>query len=217
MSYLALVKTTMVNALLTTFDDLYPEVQFRGVHASIEYPLDRQNYPGIWVDYDDTGDLVRAGVAHEENHDPVTGQLVPPFTRWRFEGSATFTVVAETSLERDLLFDEVVNVIAFGSEDQVRGRFRRFVDSNEFVIIEPNYDMLTPGGSAATPGTPWGTDEIIYERTVSLDMIGEFYPEVATGNLVLLSRIQLDTPTASLADGSPLVGQASGPGVTDWH
>jgi hypothetical protein len=217
MSYLALVKTTMVNAISNTFDDQYPVAQFQGVHASIEYPNQAQNYPGIWIDYDDTSDLVRAGIAHEESHDPVTGELVPVFTRWRFAGTATFTVVALTSLERDLLFDEVVNTIAFGSQDEIRGRFRRFVDADPYVIIEPNYDSLPVGGSAATPGTPWGTDEIVYERTVSLDMIGEFYPEMATGSIALLSRIQLDPPIATLPDGSPLIGTPSGPGVTDWH
>jgi hypothetical protein len=217
MSYLTLVKTSMVDAVLGTFDADYPVQQFRGVHASIEYPVSAQAYPGIWIDYDDTADLARAGVAHVEHHDPDTGVLVPAFTRWRFAGTATFTVVALSSLERDLLYDELVSVIAFGSEDSVRGRFRHFIDSNEYVIIEANYDTLTVGGSAATPGTPWGTDEIVYERTISLDLIGEFFPDRATGTPALLSRIQLDPPVATLADGSPLIGPGSGSGVGDWH
>jgi len=217
MSYVTLVKTTVVNAILGTFDTQYPVQQFQGVRASIEYPIKEQDYPGIWVDYDDTGDLTRAGIAHLEHHDPSTGLLVPEFTRWRFAGAATFTIVAMTSLERDRLFDELVNVIAFGSQDPVRGRFRQFIDANPYVIIEANYDTLTVGGSAASPGTPWGSDEIVYERTVSLDMIGEFFPDMATGTPVLLSRVQIDFPEPTLPGDAPLIGEPSGPGVTNWH
>ena len=217
MSYLTLVKTTMVEAIQATFDTDYPVDQFAGVYSSIEYPVKPQAYPGIWVDYDDTDDLVQAGVGHLERKDPATGDPVPAFTRWRFTGTVSFTVVALTSLERDRLYDELVNVIAFGSQDPVRGRFRGLVEANPLVVIEARYDALTVGGAAATPGTPWLTDDIVYEKTVNLDVIGEFYPAATTGPLVLLSRVQVDPPSGVLPDGSPLIGAASGVTTNDWH
>lgn len=217
MSYLTQVKTTIVEALQTCFDDFYPVPQFRGVHTSIEYPTEKQNYPGLWIDYDDTEALVRAGVSHVEYLDPVSGEKVPPFTRWRYTGAVSITVVALTSLERDRLYDEVVNVIAFGSQDDERGRFRSLVQSNPFVTVDLNYDGVTPGGSSAAPGTPWETDEIIYEKTMTMDAIGEFYPTMGTGPVVLLSRVQVDAPVLSLSGDLPLSGQATGNTVTDWH
>ena len=217
MSYLTLVKTTMVEAVQATFDASYPDAQFAGTYCSIEYPVNPQAYPGIWVDYDDTDDLVQAGVGHLERRDPATGDPVPAFTRWRFTGTVSFTVVALTSLERDRLYDELVNVIAFGSQDPLRGRFRATVEADPLVVIEARYDALTVGGAAATPGTPWGSDDIVYEKTVNLDVIGEFYPVMAAGPLVLLSRVQVDPPTGTLPGGSPLIGAPTGSTAADWH
>lgn len=217
MSYLTQVKTTVVEALQTVFDGFYPVTQFRNVHTSIEYPEEKQDYPGLWIEYDDTEALMRAGVSHVEYVDPATGDRVPPFTRWRYTGAVSITVVALTSLERDRLYDEVVNVIAFGSQDAERGRFRSLVQANPFVTVDLNYDAVTPGGGSATPGTPWETDEIIYEKTMTIDAIGEFYPAMSTGPVILLSRVQVDTPLLSLSGDLPLSGQATGNTATDWH
>lgn len=213
MSYITPTKTMLVEAVQAAFDDVYPVAQFRGVRVSIEYPADKQAWPGVWIDYEDTADLQVAGVSHVEHTDPVTGFTVGPFTRWRFTGSASFTVVALTSLERDRLYDELVATIAFGRFDEIRGRFRAFIESNPLVIADINYDQVGSGGAAASPGTPWGTDEIVYERTFTLELIGEFVPDPAVSTLVPLSRIQVDFPDPSLPDGAPLIG-ASGDG---WH
>lgn len=217
MSYLTFVKTMLVSAVQAAFDASYPVAQFAGVRASIEYPVDKQAYPGVWIDYEDTADLQVAGVSHVEDIDPSSGLRVGPFTRWRYTGSASFTVVALTSLERDRLYDELVNTIAFGRYDTLRGRFRAYIESNPFVVADINYDQIGSGGAAASPGTPWGTDEIVYERTFTLEMIGEFVPSQTTGALVLLSKVLVDPPVPSLPDGSPLIGSPTGPTAGDWH
>lgn len=216
--YIAPLKTLLVESLAETFDNSYPVTEFRGVHVDLEYPVDKQMYPSIWVDYDDTQPLLKAGVAHQETAHPVTGTEVAPFTRWRFQGYVSLTTVAMTSLERDRLFDEMIRVVAFGNEDSIVGRFKNRIANNDLIAANLDTDKIEARGSAAAPGTPWGTDELMYERTLNLGILGEFVPDPGTGVLIPLSKI-LTIPVEVLP-GSPDDWDVSGygaPGQTAWH
>lgn len=187
--YLVTLKTMLVEATKKTFDQNYPEEDFRDVHISIEYPVDKQHYPGIWIDYSDTAPLEIAGIKHREYTEAGPGGQRRQVTRWKFTGYASFTVVALSSLERDRLFDEMVRVIAFGIEGSQVQEFRSYIENNEFIAANFDFDQIEVQGNAATPGTPWGTDEIIYERTLNMEVIGEFCSEGISASLVPLSRI----------------------------
>lgn len=216
--YIAPLKTLLVEALQGTFDSVYPVAKFRDLHASLEYPVDPQDYPSLWVDYDDTQPLQKAGVAHVETAHPVTGTTVAPFTRWRFQGYVSITTVALTSLERDELFDEVVRVVAFGNEDSVVGRFKDKILNNDLIAATLQTDRIEARGSAAAPGTPWGTDELMYERSLNLELIGEFVPDPGAGVLVPLSKI-IVSPTMVLPgeEYEGVVVDPDGPGFSQWH
>lgn len=171
--------TILTKGIKDTFNEDYPEVDFRNLYVSHEYPIDRQNYPGIWVDFRPTGSLRSAGVKHqefEEVFNPNTGISLPyRQKRWRFTGYAEFTVAALTSLERARLFDEMIKVVAFGNvDDTVRSTFRNLVEDNGLIAINGDFDALEQSGFAATPGTPWGSDDIIYEATLRMQVVGEF-------------------------------------------
>lgn len=200
--YLVKTKTMFVEALTETFDQFFPNPDFQQVHIGVEYPVDPQKYPSIWIDYEDTEDLVQAGVAHIETVDPDTQTDRAPFTRWRFQGYVSITVVAMTSLECDRLYDEVVRVVAFGGEDPTLGRFASYIDRNGFIALNLQTDRVQPRGAAAAPGTPWSTDELMYERTLNVEVIGEFIPDVASSSLVPLSKIvllpEIQSPTVPL-------------------
>lgn len=200
--YLVHLKTMLVNALRLTFDSEFPQSDFRNIYVSIEYPVDSASYPGIWCDYDDEQPLMRAGIDHHEMLDISTPEnsLFSPYTRWKFQGSVSMTIVAMTSLERDRLYDEVVRVLAFGNEDGATHQFRQYVENNEFIAANMNFDIIQPRGNVAAPGTPWGTDEIIYERTVNVDILGEFLADKITGSLVPLKRIEMVSTHQSLTE-----------------
>lgn len=212
--YITPLKTLVVTAFLQTFDSLYPVQEFQDLNIGLEYPVDAQNYPSIWVDYDDTQPLLKAGIAHVETED-ADGNAVAAFTRWRFQGYLSVTVVSLTSLERDRLFDEVVRVVAFGEQNSVVGRFKETIATNELIAANLNTDRIEARGSAAAPGTPWGTDELMYERTMNLEIIGEFVPDSTTGTLVNLTRI-VQIPTETL-DPANLIDPSYGGGFTEWH
>lgn len=207
--YLTLLKAMLVDAIKQTFNEDYPVKDFQGIHCSIEYPIDKMAYPGIWVDYTDTGNLMIAGINHREYSDEAADGTRKRYTRWRFSGYAQFTVVALSSLQRDRLYDELVRIMAFGNAPQGGGtdlniinRFRQIVESNEFIACNFDFDQIEPTGNAAAPGTPWGSDEIIYERSLNMEVIGEFVSDGETLALVDLAKVifdmQVETPSSVL-------------------
>jgi len=193
--YLTHLKAMVRVAVINTFDDQYPVEKFRKVWCSVEYPIQQQNYPGIWVDYDDAKPLEVAGISHVE-----TDEEGRPFTRWKFGGHATFTVVALSSLERDMLYDELVRVIAFGRQSTLTYRFRQYVQGNDLIACNFDFDTIQPGGNAAMSGTPWGSDEVIYEKSFSLQAIGEFVVDPEDGEIVPLSKIIVTGRTGGTED-----------------
>lgn len=219
MSYLVPLKTMVVTALRQTFDVDFPDDRFRDVNVSIEYPVAKQHYPGIWIDYDDTANLVRAGVDHQEDElITVPDALTAQFTRWRFQGVVTMTVCTLSSLERDGLYDALVEMIAFGREDVALNQFRQYVENNDLIAANFNFDEIQARGNAAAPGTPWNTDEIIYEKSIGLDILGEFLLDRKTGTLANLSAIQV-TPVLdpSIASGADSGVDAVDPAGSGWH
>lgn len=219
-----------MEALQATFDGIYPEPDFRNLKIGIEYPISQADYPGIWLNWDDTDELRIAGIGHVEIAE--VGGVEKIVTRWRFAGTVTLTIVALSSLERDRLYDELVKVLAFARVTESVSEFRDRVEQNDLVAMNANFDLLRPSGDNAAPGTPWGTDEFIYERSISIDLIGEFVSDPDSMILVPLRLIraigyQQGTPEPAFT-GESTVGLDPGlPGSTptgftvvvddDWH
>lgn len=170
--YLRTIKTGSVAALQQAFRLAYPEQDAAGgiqpVRVSLDYPVEPGAYPGIWVDFE-TSLLQTAGVDYSEQLADGT-----PLTRWRFQGYAVFTIVALNSNECDGVYDQVIALTAFAAQSDYPSVFRTVVDANGLVSTTWSYDLAEGRGQSAAPGTPWGTDEIIYERGVALRVIGEF-------------------------------------------
>jgi hypothetical protein len=113
------------------------------------------------------------------------------FTRWRFAGTAIFTCVALTSLERDRLHDEMLRVFAFGDEFGPTSQFRQIIEDNEFIAMNMSFDEIGVRGAVSTPGTPWGTDDYMYEITLSLECVGEFYADSTTFTLAPINELNV--------------------------
>lgn len=209
--YLVPLKTLLVEAVKNQFGTAYPEADFRSIHVSIEYPVDPQEVPSVWVDYDDTAPLQIAGVHHREFSEPGPDGARRRFTRWKFAGTISFTVVALSSLERDRLYDELIRVIAFDSTTDDVGQFRAYIENNDLIALNINFDTIAVRGNAAAPGTPWGTDEMMYERSIQLDCLGEFTSAGATEALVALSEIRVYERSNDEPDDHPDTPGATGP------
>jgi hypothetical protein len=169
---LRVIKTGTVDALRQAFALVYPEQDAAGgtqpVSVSIDYPVAQGAYPGIWCDFE-VSLLQTAGVDYTEML--ADGTVL---TRWRFQGYAVFTMVALNSNECDGVYDQLVALTAYAAQSQYPSVFREAVDANGLVTTTWSYDTVQGRGQSAAPGTPWGTDEIIYERGLALQVIGEF-------------------------------------------
>lgn len=188
--YLAQLVTVLTQAMKTTFNSNYPVEQFQNVHVSPEFPLLRTNYPAIWVDFEPTGNLETGGISQMLWTPPDDSNLVHAYQVWLFQGWATFTIMALSSLERDLLFDEVVKIIAFSQLNPQYFVFRQTIESNPWIATQTVFDQISQRGRSAVSGTPWGTDDILYEITAAVGCRGEFASDPSTGEFVLLDSVQ---------------------------
>lgn len=192
--FLTHVKTMLVKAITTTFDETYPVEQYRGLHASISYPEKAADYPSVWVDFDVTK-LQPIGVDTIQYQGVEDG--FAPYKTWNFEGRCSFTIVALTSLERDGIYDEMVKIIAFGGLNKNRSVFRETVDANDFIAAKFNWDRIQTAGMSASMGTPWGTQEVLYEVTINMEAMGEFLSDLGTGTLLPISNITVTSTVSS--------------------
>lgn len=198
MTYIRPLKTELVRALQKTFNANYPVTELRDIHVSIEYPMKSQEFPSIWVDYEDAS-LQTAGIGHFETTE--SGQTV---LRWRFEGYASYTIAAFSSLERDSIYDELVRIMAFARQGESFGNFRKEIENNALIAMNFDFDRIESHGSSGLPGTPWETDETIYERTIAMQVIGEFAVTVDTGVLVPLTEIRVIGREAPSTEQNPV-------------
>lgn len=211
--FLLQAKTLFIEALKATFDNEHPDV-----NVSMEYPIEEAHFPSIWVDFTPTADLQIAGVGHVEDVPNEDGTFRRG-TRWRFGGRVTYTVSALTSRERDIIADEVVRLLAFGGEYPALSQFRQTLETNDLIQVSMQWDTFTLGGKAEDPGTPWGSDEMVYEITVGVDCQGSFVSgSTAAQSLIPLSQIAIqDTVPGEPEPQFPTSPEAGPPPPNDWQ
>lgn len=180
-------KATAIEAMRQTFDSDFVEPDFRSIKISLEYPVSPQDYPSIWVDFEPLGSLSIVGIGHSEFVDADGG--TNEMYRWRFAGHLTFTAVAMTSLERDRLIDSLIKVFAFSRANGLTA-FRQTIEAGTLIALNADFDQVELRGFSTSSGTPWGTDEMIYEGTVAMEIAGEF---VNTSTDLLLDVSGIET------------------------
>lgn len=188
------VKRAVMNALRealsgTTLNHL---VNGTDVTIDMEYPIEKESYPGIWVQFS-FSEIVQAGIGHEpllrtvvaEATDDTPEQINwEPIREFQFKGRVTLTIVALTSLERDRLADAVITMLAFSrppsivltKPDEDTHQFRQLITSlaeNPYVSLSINHDQILPGGQGMTTGVPWDEEIPGYEDSYSFDILGQ--------------------------------------------
>jgi hypothetical protein len=203
------LKKVLTDALKATFDSEYVAPKWRGLPIYLDFPDEKADYPGIWVGFEIASDLQKAGVGQmfvttREVQEQIEAGL---FSVWRFQGWATFTGVALNNNERDWMFDEMVRVLAFGEEHDATQDFRNSIELNPYLAIDIDFDEIAIRGFSDTPGTPWGTDEVVSEFTVVMECLGEFVTDSITFDLVKLQDIQIQkTRVGPSVPGEPIFG-----------
>lgn len=203
--FLRVIKAATASALEASFALDYPEDDVAGgvqrPRVSLSYPVERAQYPGVWTDFE-VSLLQTVGVDHTETD--AAGAVL---TRWRFQGYAVFTVAALNNNECDMIWDELIALTAWAAQSDYPSLFRQTVEGSPLVSTTWTYDTVDMRGGGASPGTPWGTDEVIYERGMALKVVGEFTTSPVTRQIVPLSAIVVtgQQELDGVADGEPFI------------
>lgn len=170
-----------------------------------EYPAEEANYPGLWVNFSMQGDVKNVGIGHVEYSEGDDG--VEEVYRWHYGGLVEITVGALSNLERALLLDELLRTIAVGRADRNQeGALREHIERNDLIGQRVTWESITVSGFGEAQGTPWGTDDVLYEATATITMEGECVLHPRTGLLVPLTEIRMTPttdPTELPAPGTP--------------
>lgn len=210
------VKREIVGALRKAFGPNYPDTELANrVSVVAEYPTKEVSYPMVVFHFNpgliqDTG-LGNFEIAYTEQGEPAQVK------RWRFEGSITLTVYALSPFDRDMVILGLLNMFAFGDEIVGFADFWKEIRDYDWVELQINTGTIQESGDQVVT-VPWGDDELpVFTDSLTLQVIGEFYVEPKTGNLVQISSVPVYPylPGAPIPQGSQ--AHEGTPGQPGYH
>lgn len=164
-------------------------------NVDMEYPIDVQHYPGIWVQFS-FHTLRKAGV------DPYITDYTLGLEKkiWWFEGTVTLNIVALSSKHRDRISDALIEVFAF--DTNTSERFWSKLSSYPEIWFSVDKDTLKPKGQSVNIGSPWQDDQLVYEDAYTFDLIGQFMSDIDTTGTIQLTRIEIVSELAPDQSGN---------------
>lgn len=176
--YKTYLKKAMVEAMRRSFSDHVDEILTK-TKVSIEFPHEENTYPAVLVKYYERS-VQNMGVGHEEIL--KVNNLDFKFRHYRFDGDIEFAIHALSSLDRDLISDSIVQIIAMGTLEEWTNHFHDRVYGDAFLDspfpynqIELNTDELKGFGETQIPA-PWlAEDTFVYQVGHRIQVAGGFY------------------------------------------
>ncbi len=187
------------------------------IHVDLEYPSEPLHYPGVWVQFSSTS-IKRAGI-DQEAWVEVEGEWCP-VQEWEVQGRISLLVVALKNKDRDRLADSLITMLAFSRPPNVvltkpgqdTNQFRALktaLESNEYVSMTLNTDVLYPSGQSVEIGAPWQPDALVYTDGYAFDILGQFNIMHRHDGVYTLRRVDVaPEPTAIDSDRTSL---------NQWH
>lgn len=199
--FIEAVKRTVVSGLRDSLTGTTLSESNSRVHIDLEYPYEKQHYPGVWVQFSFSS-LNDMGVGHRIDETEKT------YTReWEFSGRVTLTILALSSLDRDRISDWIVSTYAFSSlpgeqevlEESLNTPLLKALNESPYVRLSLKSGSLTPAGQSTSVGVPWDPDQLVYGDAFSFDIYGSFEAYIERGTY-RLRRIDIH-PELSLKPG----------------
>lgn len=182
------IKEDIINSLRKVFESDYPDQELASrISIVSEYPINEVQYPMVVIRFNSSR-LDNIGIGHYELSDDV------PYSRilhWIFEGTLNFTVNALTPLDRDKVIVGLLNLFAFGPDIPVFQNFRDQIMNQEFVTMTLMTDSIQETGDSVTNPSWDQNNELVFTDSLILRVIGEFFTEPTTGNLIEIDTINL--------------------------
>lgn len=179
--YKTFIKTSVVEALRPVFENHVDEMQ-RRTKITIDFPKTQAQFPAVIVRFFGRG-INNAGVGHTER---LADKNDPPnhfkYKHYFWSGDLEFAVYALTSLDRDLISDTLVQIVAMGDLESYTNLFfrriyadERYYPDAETNFIAVNSDQIQDFGESQTQ-TPWqAEDDLVYQVSYRVSASGEFY------------------------------------------
>ena len=186
------IKREMVTALQPIFADAnFPIVNLRNrVYVGLEYPMTNVRYPAIYLTYRENDPIHNVGVGHIEESIGVDGTPMQ-VKHWMFTGTINFNILALSPNERDQLAAALINILAFGEGDDLLKTFTDQIMNSTYIDLQFLKDQIHPGGEVVG-NPPWESEtELTFGTSYSIDVLGEFYSNPWTGELVQIEHVQL--------------------------
>lgn len=175
---------------------------------TIEYPEEAEEWPAILVQFRPTlvewtgispDEVIDAskedgGVGLDLSDEAETVNPNPAYKlirQGRFEGSIMLQVLALSSMERDTMWDNLVKIIMMGDKRTVTNSFFVTLGQHDLVGITVMRGSVRPIGDSMGPGTPWDPELLSYEAAIEFDLVGTFYADEYTEDLIPLTAAQV--------------------------
>lgn len=164
------LKRAMVNSLKTVFNLNHPDTTMKNLFISMEWNERPQQFPCLMVSYAEKS-LKNIGVGHLGLFE--TNKI---YKRWLYEGTIMVTIFAHTSLQRDFISDQFVNMFSFGGLSPQSAIFMRYFHENQGLDVQVMSDILNPLAESAQKGSSWGVEDVtIYSCGYSFGVLGSYH------------------------------------------
>ena len=184
-------KLAMVEALREVFDSEWPPaLGIKPKAIDIEYAERSEQWPFVLVQFN-PGNISWTGINPDE-FTPVTGIPNVDWSRYRqgmFDGNFQFTILALSSGERDRLLDAMMELFMFGRLNPFAEEVFTTLEDHDLIGITLNEATMESVAASVGVGTPWETEELIYEASFSLSCFGTFYADAYNQQLVALDDV----------------------------
>lgn len=182
LQYSTFVKRTVIEALQGAFKN-HPDKTIAGTKVGINKSHETAEYPSVIVKLYER-EMPNAGVGHAEYiQDP--NSIIPQYIKYYhrlYKGDVEFAVYALSAVDRDVIRDGLVEVLAMQDVTTGGNAFiQRLYDQNNdhpygnwhYPVL--NLDLITGYGEQETMPA-WGPeDALLYQVTYRVPIFGEFY------------------------------------------
>lgn len=210
--FLVGVKLALVEGLRNVYDDDYTAEEVKPRRIDIEFPNELGDWPAVLVQFR-ANSISWSGVNPDEYAILDGGPL--DYTQYRlgsFTGSFDLSVYALSSVERDRIYDSLVQLFLMGRLRPDTADFFKTIAEHDLIRMTVQETQLVPIGDTVVQGTPWGEDRLSYEATLRVpNVVGQFVADTYRAQLSAFESIRLFPYT----DRDPVPGEGDGNG--NWQ
>ena len=160
--------------------------------VDLEYPQHETDWPAILVQFRPRGPITWTGI-HPDEYETLIDDVYSyeAVRRGYFEGTFNLTALATSSTERDALWDEMIQLLLMGRQNENTVGFFTKLEHHDLIAMTVQEGIIENVGDAIGVGTPWNGDLLSYEATIGFNVIGQFTADVYNKQLVAVSDIRV--------------------------